>query len=201
MKGYYFITDSSLSRKGNLSDVKNVLNAGVKIIQYREKNKGSLEMYQEALRLLRLCRGVTFLVNDRIDIALSVGADGVHLGQEDLPCAIARKILGKKKIIGVTAHSLQQAKQAERDGADYIGLSPIFQTNTKPDAGLSQGLSLIRRVKGKVKIPLVAIGGITLRNAQSVIDAGVDAFCAISCVVTKPNVKKEVNRFQEFFIR
>ncbi|MBU1727636.1 MAG: thiamine phosphate synthase [Candidatus Omnitrophica bacterium] len=199
MKGYYFITDDSLSRRGNFSDVKSALKAGVKIIQYRNKRAGTRQMYLEAKKLRPLCRGAFFIVNDRVDIALAVGADGVHIGSEDMSYPIVRKLLGKGKIIGMTVRTLSQAKAAERLGADYIGVSPIFPTRTKKDAGKARGVKLIRGIKKQVKIPVIAVGGISLCNAKDVIRAGADGLCAISAVVTKANVSKEIKKFQELF--
>lgn len=201
MRGYYFITDSLLSRAGNLSDVKNALAAGVKIIQYREKNKSTQEMYYEACKLKKICRKALFLINDRVDIALSVNADGIHLGQEDLPYLVARKLLGKNKIIGVTVHSFNQAIKAQRLGADYLGVSPIFKTRTKADAGKPIGVSLIRKIKKQVPIPIVAIGGINLNNASLAIQSGADCLCAISAVVRSNDVKKEISKFQGLFFK
>jgi len=199
LKGYYFITDSNLSRLGNINDVKNALKAKVRIVQYREKYKSTLEMYDEALKLRRICRNATFLINDRVDIALSVDADGVHLGRNDLPYAVVRKLLGKKKIIGLTVHSVEEAQEAQKLGADYIGVSPIFATKTKVSAGKPVGVSLLEKIRRSVSIPVVAIGGINLSNAKSVISRGADALCAISAVVVKPDTRKEIARFQELF--
>lgn len=199
MRGYYFITDSKLSRRGNISDVKNALKAGVEVVQYREKNATTIEMYREALKLKRICKDIIFIVNDRIDIALAVNADGVHIGQDDMPFCVARKLLGKKKMIGVTVHSIEEAKEAENLGADYIGVSPIFATGTKKDAGKPVGIELIKKIKKQVSIPIIAIGGIDLSNAPSVVQAGADGLCAISAVVTKPDVKKEIEKFQKLF--
>lgn len=199
MRGFYFITDSKLSRKGIVSDVKSAISAGVKIVQYREKTKDSGEMYEEARVLRKLCGKITFLINDRIDIALAVGADGVHLGQEDLPCGIARRILGGDKIIGATAHSLKEALKAQAEGADYLGVSPIFATKTKPDAGAPKGIRLISRIKKDVSLPLVAVGGINLSNASEVIRSGADCVSAISAVLKSGNVRKEISKFQELF--
>ncbi|MFA5100883.1 MAG: thiamine phosphate synthase [Candidatus Omnitrophota bacterium] len=199
MKGYYFITDSSLSRSGIVSDTKAALRAGVKIVQYREKSASSRQMYQEAKKLRKVCARVTFLVNDRIDIALSVGADGVHIGQSDLALSIARKLLGKKKIIGVTVHNVKEALAAQAQGADYLAVAPIFATSTKKDAGKPAGIKLLARIKQKVAIPVVAIGGINLAHADKVVQAGADAFCAISEVVTKSDVKAEIKKFQRYF--
>lgn len=199
MKGYYFITDSRLSRKGNISDVRCALAAGVKIVQYREKSLDTCLMYLEALKLKRLCKDITFIVNDRLDLALAVGADGLHLGQEDIPYAVARKILGKRKIIGLTVNTLKEAIQAQQLGVDYIAVAPIFATGTKIDAGKAVGTRLLKAIRKKVKVPIVAIGGINLRNAPEVIRCGADALCAISAVVANPNVKKEISKFRRLF--
>jgi len=199
MKGYYFITDSCLSEKGNLADVKEAVSAGVQVIQYRQKNAAAKQMYNEALSLKNICQGRLFLINDRVDVALAVDADGVHLGQSDLPCEAARKILGKEKIIGLTVSSIEQACQAQAKGADYIGVSPIFSTQTKTDAGNALGIELLKQIRENVSMPIVVIGGITLENAKDVIAAGADAICAISAVLGKADIKEEINKFQNLF--
>ncbi|MDD5735670.1 MAG: thiamine phosphate synthase [Methanothrix soehngenii] len=199
MKGYYFITDSRLSRAGNISDVMEAAACKVEAVQYRNKNAETRVMYEEALHLREICRDLTFLINDRIDIALAVGADGVHLGQTDMPCKTAREMLGEEKIIGVTVHNLFEALVAKRDGADYLGVSPIFQTATKSDAGKPAGIALIEEIRRKIDIPLIAIGGINLSNAPEVIGAGADGLCAISCVVESDDVSAQINRFQDLF--
>ena len=201
MKGYYFITDSKLSRAGNMSDVLSAVSCGVEVVQYRNKNAETRQMYEEAALLGKICLDfdTIFLINDRVDIALAAEADGVHLGQSDMPCLAARKLLGPEKIIGVTVHNLAEALQAESIGADYLGVSPIFQTATKPDAGKPAGISLIEEIRAQVDIPLIAIGGINHSNASEVVRAGADGLCAISCVVAKENVKNEILKFQEIF--
>lgn len=199
MKGYYFITDSGLSRKGNISDVKSAIRAKIEVVQYREKNKSTGEMYEEASKLRRICKDVIFLIDNRVDIALSVNADGVHLGREDLPYSIARRLLGRKKIIGLTVHTLKQAIQAQRSGADYIGVSPIFATHTKLDAGVPVGVELISKIKKRIRIPVIAIGGINLSNAKDVIRAGASGLCAISAVVVARDVRLEIKKFQRLF--
>jgi thiamine-phosphate pyrophosphorylase len=146
-----------------------------------------------------LCRHTLFRVNDRVDVALEVGADGVHLGQEDLSCHEARKLLGPDKIIGVTVHNVAEALAAQAGGADYLGVSPIFSTATKADAGDPTGVALLNEIRRRVTLPLVAIGGITLANAPAVIAAGADAVCAISAVVAHPDVKSEIGKFQRLF--
>jgi len=195
ISGFYFITGRKLSKKGNLEDVKNAVRAGVTVVQYREKEKSAQEMIEEAKKLKEICKGkALFLINDRADIALAVDADGIHLGQDDMQYGDARRLLGNK-VIGLTAHNIEEAKQAEELGADYIGLSPIFATTTKADAGAPAGPDLIRKVKKGISIPIVAIGGITKENTPELIRAGADSVAAISAVVTKEDVQKEVREF------
>ncbi len=200
IKGYYFITDSGLSKKGNLSDVRDAVEAGVTIVQYRSKMGKTDSILEEAKALKEICKGkATFIINDIVGIALSVDADGVHVGQGDMPYETARKLLGKDKIIGVTVHDLKEAMAAEKRGADYLGVSPVFSTTTKNDAGEACGVGLIREIRKNCKIPITAIGGVTIDNVKEVIDAGVDAVCAISAVVTKDDVKGEIEKFQKLF--
>jgi len=199
IRGYYFITDAALSRKGNEHDVAAAVAAGAGVVQYREKNALTRTMFEEACRLRSLCAKTLFLVNDRIDIALAAGADGVHLGQSDMPYREARNLLGSKGIIGLTAHSVEEAREAEEAGADYIGVSPIFATATKSDAGAPAGAGLVSRIREAVRIPIVAIGGITMENAPSVIAAGADAVCAISAVVAQDDVERRIRQFQRLF--
>lgn len=199
MKGFYFVTDAGLSRRGMNADVADAVSAGVRVVQYRNKEAATREMLAEARELRRICSRITFLVNDRVDICLAADGDGVHLGQEDMPLAVARKMLGKKRIIGVTVHSVKEAREAERQGADYLGVSPIFATATKKDAGKAAGIELVREVKRLARIPVAAIGGITLDNAPLVIAAGADCLCAISAVVRAGDVKAEIAKFQDLF--
>jgi thiamine-phosphate pyrophosphorylase len=199
VKGYYFVTDAHLSRAGTASDVRQAAAAGVEVVQYRCKDGSSAALYAEAAALKEICRGPLFIVNDRVDIALAVAADGVHLGQDDLPLPVARKLLGREKIIGLTVHSVEEARQAAALGADYLGVSPIFATQTKPDAGQPAGIELIRQIKSAVKLPVVAIGGINLANAPEVVSAGADCLCAISAVICKEDVAAEIREFQVLF--
>jgi thiamine-phosphate pyrophosphorylase len=200
MRGFYFITDSRLSRKGVLNDVRNAIKAGVKVVQYREKSKPTREMFEEALLLRRICRDAIFLVNDRIDIVLAVKADGVHLGQGDLPISVARKLLGKDRIIGITVHNLKEALLAQKQGADYLGVSPIFSTKTKSDAGKPIGIKKLREISERVRIPIVALGGISLMNVKQVVLSGADSICAISAVLDKPDVYRKILMFRKAFI-
>lgn len=192
----YFITDSKLTKKSVLDDVKAAIKADVKIIQYREKEKCTKDMIEEAKKIKEICgkSDVIFLIDDRVDVALAVNADGVHLGTGDMPYNTARKLL-REKIIGLTIHNVEEAIEAEKLGADYVGVSPVFETKTKLDAGPAAGLQLIKDVKGKIRIPFVAIGGINLENLKSVLEAGAKSVVAISAIVTKDDVEEECKKF------
>lgn len=199
IRGYYFITDSGLSRRGIYEDVSLAVKCGVKVVQYREKNASTGKLFEEASELRRLCRGITLIINDRIDIALAVSADGVHIGQDDMPLASARRLLGRDKIIGVTVHNEAEAREAESLGADYLGVSPVFATSTKQDAGGACGTDMIRRIRAFSKLPLAAIGGINFENAGEVVSAGADAVCAISAVLSSDDPALAIRRFQKIF--
>lgn len=193
---FYLVTDSGLSKKGTLSDVKKAVEAGCKIIQYREKNKSTKGMIDEASEIRRICSDrAIFLVNDRVDVALAVDADGVHIGQDDMPIETARKLLGPDKIIGLTVHNVDEAVEAEKNGADYVGLGSIFDTSTKKDAGKGIGPARIREVKNAIKVPVVAIGGINKENCRNVVENGADSLVAISAVICSDDVKKETREF------
>ncbi len=199
LSGLYFITDSKLSKQGIVADVQQAIEAGCRIVQYREKEKSTAEMVTEAKEIAALCRehDVLFLVNNDVDVALAVDADGVHLGQQDMPIAIARKLLEGGKIIGVTVHNLEEALQAEKQGADYVSVSPIFETKTKPDAGKPAGIELIKEVKEGAKLPIVAIGGINEGNVQLVLEAGADSVAVISAIVCSNNPGQAAKRMVE----
>lgn len=200
IKGFYFITDGGLSKKTSLEDTEAAIKGGARVVQYREKGRNLVEFLIEAYCIKRVCDGkkVLFLINDSVGAALLTDSGGVHLGQDDMPLVDARRILGKK-VIGVTAHNVKEAAAAEEQGADYVGLSPIFPTKTKPDAGPAAGLDLIRDVKKKVRIPCVAIGGINEGNVGSVIAAGADSVSAISATIPTYDVEKAVRLFARKF--
>ena len=195
--GLYFITDSNLTKKTVIDDVKAAIKGGVNIIQYREKGASTKQMLKEAAEIKKLCQknNIIFLINNRIDIALAVDADGVHIGQDDMPYETARKLLGKNKIIGVTTHNIEESVEAEKIGADYIGLSPIFLTSTKADAGKACGPEMIKKVKSNVKIPIAAIGGINESNVGQVLKAGGKNIAIISAILTKEDVETAVKEF------
>lgn len=195
--GLCFITDRKACRLSCEEMTLKVLRAGVKWVQYRDKEKSRREIYEEAIRLRKLIKdfNAVLIVNDYADIALAVDADGVHLGQDDLPIEEARKIMGSNKIIGISTHSLEQAKEAEKGGADYIGFGPIFRTTTK-DAGIPKGTDMLKEIKRQVHIPVVAIGGINIENIRSVLDTGVDAV-AIASAILSGDIIENTTRFMD----
>ena len=193
---FYFVTDSELSKNNIFSDAENAIKAGCKIIQYREKNKSTKDMIEEARQLKEICEGkAILLVDDRADVALVVGADGVHIGQEDIPYETARLLLGMNKIIGLTVHNLEEAIEAEKLGVNYIGLAPIFKTDTKEDAREPIGTKMIETVRRSVSLPIVAVGGINKHNVKDVIDSGADSVVSIYAVLNSDNVYNEVSEF------
>lgn len=197
LDGLCFITDRKACRLSCEEMTLKVLIAGVKWVQYRDKEKSRREIYEEAIRLRKLTKDfdAVYIVNDYADISLAVDADGVHLGQDDLPIEEARKIMGSNKIIGISTHSLEQAKEAEKGGADYIGFGPIFRTTTK-DAGIPKGTDMLKEIKRQVHIPVVAIGGINIENIRSVLDIGVDAV-AIASAILNGDIIENTTRFMD----
>lgn len=191
----YLLTDTRLAGLTHLQITRQALSAGIKIIQLREKRNTKKEIYCEALRLNALVKkhNASLIINDYIDIALAVDADGVHLGQDDMPLYEARKIMGGKKIIGISTHSLRQAKKAEDEGADYIGFGPVFHTGTK-DAGKPRGLNALRKVRENITVPIVAIGGITSENIREVMLSGADA-AAIASGILSGDIKQNTRRY------
>ncbi|SFL77408.1 thiamine phosphate synthase [Candidatus Frackibacter sp. WG13] len=195
----YVITNQSISQgKSNLEVVKEDIAGGADIIQLREKNMSAKELVAMGIELKKITarKGIPLIVNDRVDIALAINANGVHLGQDDLPIKEARKILGRDKIIGISTHSLEQAKEAEANGADYIGVGPVFATQTKPDY-TPVGLDLVKKVSNEVNIPFVAIGGIKIDNVGQVLNVGVDRVAVVSGIVAADNVKLATKGYYE----
>jgi thiamine-phosphate pyrophosphorylase len=182
--GLCFITDRKVSRLSYEEMTVRALEAGVRWLQFRNKEGSRLEIYKESGILRNIAKdfNAVFIVNDHPDIALSVDADGVHLGQDDLPLKEARKIMGKTKLVGVSTHSLEQAADAEKNGADYIGFGPVFDTVTK-GAGSPRGVQMLGEIKDLVHIPVVAIGGISPDNVMSVFRAGADAVAVASSIL------------------
>lgn len=194
--GLYIVTDSSLCPLSEEAMVAAALKGGAKVIQYREKEASTLDMVETArrLRTLTTAHDAILIVNDRIDVALAAAADGVHLGQDDMPYEAARGMLGEKAIIGITAHTVGEALEAQQMGADYVGLSPIFPTDTKADAGPAAGLAFVEEAANTIRIPKVAIGGINETNMKQVLAAGADCVAMISAVVTSEDIEGTVRR-------
>lgn len=190
----YLVTDEGcLQGRALLDCVREALDGGVTLVQYRAKTASSVEMYAEALQLKALCDSfkVPLIINDRLDIAMAVGAAGVHLGQDDLPCAAARKILGEDYIIGVSAHNPAEAKAALQSGADYLGCGAVFGTATKADVKKlgTDGLAAICKAKG---LPVVGIGGVTADNYREVRAAGADGAAIVSGILAQPDIRATV---------
>lgn len=190
----YLVTDDGCLQGRTLIDcVREALEGGVTLVQYRAKTASSAEMYAEALQLKALCDSfnVPLIINDRLDIAMAVGAAGVHLGQDDLPCAAARKILGEDYLIGVSAHNPAEVKAALQNGADYLGCGAVFGTGTKADVQKlgTDGLAAICREKG---LPVVGIGGVTADNYREVRAAGADGAAIVSGILAQSDIRATV---------
>jgi thiamine-phosphate pyrophosphorylase len=188
----YVVTDTKLTRERSLyAVVEAAIRGGATIVQYRAKNTTTRQMVEEAQALRDLCHahGIPLIVNDRVDVALAVDADGVHVGQDDMPASLARRLIGNQKILGVSAENVQEAQAAIADGADYLGVGAVFATSTKPDAGAPIGVEGLVRVARASTIPIVGIGGINATNAASVIRAGAAGIAVISAVVSADDVE------------
>ena len=187
----YVLTDRVLARGRSETDIaRAALDGGATAIQLRWKQGSLAEAIAVGRAVRTVCRqhGALFIVNDRVDLALAVNADGVHLGEDDLPVAEARRLTGPDLVIGYSPSSVADADRAARDGADYLGVGPVFGTRTKPDAGEAIGLDGLRRMVAAVSIPVVGIGGITGANAAAVIGAGACGVAVISAVVGADDV-------------
>ncbi|MGB9975448.1 thiamine phosphate synthase [Thermovenabulum sp.] len=197
----YLVTDRTYLKGRSLFDaVEEAINAGVTVVQLREKNISDREFYEMGLKLREVTKkyGVPLIINDRVDIAIAVDADGVHLGQEELPAKVVREVIGYKKIIGVSASSLKEAEEAYKYGADYIGVGAIFPTPSKKDAKYV-GLQTLKEITEKIPIPILAIGGISKENIQEVLKYNIKGVCCISAIL-KGDVSENV-RFLKNIIK
>ena len=193
----YPIIDSSLVTLDNIGKTAEaIIDGGAKILQLRAKSLSSKEFLETALIIRKITKdkGTVFIVNDRVDIALLTDADGVHLGQGDLPVKEARRLLGNNKIIGYSTHNLREALEAVRLPVDYISFGPIFPTKTKEDVQTPKGLKLLSEVRKAVEIPIVAIGGITETNMVHVLKEGVEGVAMISEILTVKDISQKINR-------
>ncbi len=176
-----------------------LLRAGVRLIQYRDKLSSTLAVFgacAELALIVRQHRG-TFIVNDRSDVALAVGADGVHVGQEDLPVELARRVLGADRWVGTSTHNLEQLREADGSSATYVAFGPIFETRTKAKPDPIVGLEGLREARKATSKPLVAIGGISVANARAAIEAGADAVAVISDLVGAPDIAARAREYFE----
>jgi thiamine-phosphate pyrophosphorylase len=157
---------------------------GADTIQFRQKSGATREMIEVARQMKKLCEesGVKFIVNDRVDVAIAAGADGVHLGQDDFPIPLARKLLGEGRIIGGSAATIAEARKCLSEGADYVGFGPVYPTTSKEDAGPVSGIDILKRVAGTISLPIIAIGGVSTENIPEVIRAGAHGIAVISAV-------------------
>lgn len=200
----YVVTDPDLANGlSHSQQAELACRGGADVIQLRDKNADDAEFSRYAREMKRICDryGSTFIVNDRLDIALECEADGAHLGQSDLPIAEARKRVPKWFILGCSVGSPEEAVKAERDGADYVALSPVFDSASKLDAGPGHSLAVLSEIRKAVKIPVLAIGGINKDNAASVIEAGAVGCAVISAVVSQPDVEKAARELREIIIK
>ncbi len=186
----YVVTDEGLSRgKTHAEIAREAVAGGADVIQLRDKTMDSAALYDAACEIAEICRGkALFFVNDRLDIALAAGADGVHLGQSDLPADVARRIVPKEFLIGVSVGSVEEAHRAVADGADYVAVSPVFSTTSKHDAGAGHGLETARAICEAVDVPVIGIGGISRDNIPEVIAVGIDGIAVISAVVSQEDI-------------
>jgi len=186
----YLVTDRALMRADTLEDaVLRAVRGGVTMVQLREKDIPARDFYQSAVRIGQITRaaGVPLLVNDRADIALCAGADGVHIGQNDLPARRVRAMIGKK-IMGVSVSTEEEAVKAARDGADYLGVGAMYPTGTKKDARIVD-MAELARIRAAVSIPIVVIGGINERTAKDFKNTGVDGFSVVSAIIGKDDIE------------
>lgn len=197
ISGLYPILDTSIIPLPKIEEYAlKILSAGIKIIQLRAKESSAKEFLSASLTLRELTekRGIVFIVNDRVDIALISKADGVHLGQQDLPCKEARRLLGEDKIIGVSTHNLQEALEAQNNEVDYISFGPIFSTTTKLDADKPKGIVGLKELTSCLDIPVVAIGGIKEDNLLKVMEGNADAVAMISEILKAPDITEKTLR-------
>jgi thiamine-phosphate pyrophosphorylase len=193
----YPITDAGISGLSHASQIERLAAGGASLIQLRAKRSSPREFYQAAVDAMSVAGrlGVQIIVNDRVDIAIAVKADGVHLGQDDLPPDRARQLLGASRIIGLSSHSLEQALAADAAPVDYVAIGPIFQTSTKDNPDAVLGLAAVGEIRRSISKPLVAIGGITLETAHAVIEAGADSVAVIADLLSARDIAERTRAF------
>lgn len=197
----YLVTDRELLKNRSLTKaVEEAILGGVTLVQVREKDISTSEFYKVASEIKNITDkyNVPIIINDRIDIALAIDADGVHIGQSDMPASVARKLIGSDKILGVSTATIDEAIKAEKEGADYLGVGAVFSTTTKNDAR-NVSLELLKEIKGIVNIPVVAIGGINSNNVEMLKESNIDGVAVISDILAKEDIKLAAKEIKEKF--
>ncbi len=197
----YLVTDRKIMKAAKLEDaVEKAIRGGCTLVQLREKTASSREFYEMALRIKEITSAchVPLIIDDRVDIMLAAGADGVHVGQSDLPAAEVRRLIGPDKILGVSAGTLEEAIKAEQDGADYLGVGAMFATPTKPDADVTTAEEL-RRIRNHVGIPIVVIGGINEKTAPLFKGTGIDGLAVVSAILAADDEEKAAGRLKKIY--
>lgn len=195
-KKVYLVTDYRIPFEELLEKTEEALKAGVKIVQYRDKDISTRLMCDRAERLSNLCKkyNAIFLVNDRVDVAMAIDADGVHVGQDDMDCSLARNLLGADKIIGVSTKTLEESKKALDDGADYLGCGAIYSTSTKDTSVLS--ISALKQIKDNINLPIYGIGGINTENITDELKDLLDGVAVITAILNSDNIKESIKKFK-----
>jgi thiamine-phosphate pyrophosphorylase len=196
----YLVTDKSDDVEKFLNTIEEAIKGGTTVVQIREKTAETLDFYNLALKVKDITTkyNVPLIINDRVDVALAIDADGVHVGQSDMPCDVTRRLIGEDKILGVSAATIDEAQKAQKDGADYIGTGAVFPTQTKDDAPKITKDDLKEIVKS-IDIPVVAIGGISLENAHELKDTGIAGLSVVSAIMSSDNPKKSSEELLEIF--
>lgn len=196
----YLVTDKSDDVEKFLNTIEEAIKGGVSVVQIREKTAETLDFYNLALKVKEITTkyNVPLIINDRVDVALAIDADGVHVGQTDMPCDVTRRLIGEDKILGVSASTVDEAQKAEKDGADYIGTGAVFPTATKDDAP-SVTKDELKQVVESINIPVVAIGGINHENASELLDTGIAGLSVVSAIMGADDPKKSSEELLKIF--
>lgn len=197
----YLVTDRDLMSSATIEEsVEQAVRGGCTVVQLREKTASSLDFYEYAVRVKRItdAHGVPLIINDRVDIALAVGAAGIHVGQTDLPAPVVRRLAGPDMILGVSATTFDQAVAAARDGADYLGIGAMFATDTKSGAVITPMEELVR-IRAAVALPIVVIGGIKLATIPAFAGTGIDGLSVVSGIISQPDVEKAARDMKKAF--
>ncbi len=195
----YLVTDSDILRGRDFYNcIEEALKGGVTMLQLREKNASGKEFLEKAIKLRELTKkyNVKFIINDRVDIAMLCDADGVHVGQSDIPANKVRELMGEDKIVGVSARTVEEAIRAKENGADYLGVGAMFNTRTKLDAK-SVSIEKLKEIQEVVKLPVVAIGGLSLSNIDKLKECNVDGYAVVSAILGALNIKLECEKWIE----